>query len=604
MANIDFQPIQDSQMTPVSSTSNVIDFQPMQQNPYVEQLPIGMGTAFAGASNFLQGANEGVNQLGSLINHILKAGANKIYGENNPATQGLDIAGNAANAVSNKFNQYLQPQTPAEQQAVAQSSIVAPLAKTIGYMGANLGIRVPGVKPIVNSINTLGQSVAPTIMKSPVIQGALGQSVLGGTLGAASNPQDPLTGGLIGASIGAGLGAYGGSLGFKLRRGGDIVDFETHKLDAAGIDPTSVEGISRITNALKNNGVDMSKLSNQKILTNKIGEQLAKTNPVLNIDTSPAETLANLAKTNFADVSKQVKEGFQPIRDAQQSFLPQNYQSMVSSMDKSVLKQLPKQNMPANPNINDMWTYRERLDDVIQSVRAKAIQGNALKSDLVPLQQIRNAVTQDMLDSSDKLGLKNQFLQTENIYKNQYLPFKTLNTESGKLMSEKDIDQAMRTINTLMNPKISPKFAEIRDIATTLGSDGKKLIGQAMLQNMYNKSLTPEGVINPTQFFTQLKKAQVSGLSTRIFDQDTRDAANGIRTILEGTKQVMSPGSPQMQNPGMIKNVLDTLTKNRAGIGILKMIGSSKTPQTQVRSMLQNILTAGITTNLPTQSSQ
>lgn len=564
-------------------------------------LPSALGTAYAASSNFLQGANSAVNQFGSLLNRVLKAGADTLYGKGNDVTKGLNLAGDAANTASQAFQDYLAPQTQAERNAMDQNPHIGPLANTIGYMGGMLAPQAKVLTPVGNKIESLVSGVAPTVAKSPVVKGAISQGVLGGTLGAASNPEDPLKGGAIGAITGAALGGVGGGIGYKLQRGGDIVDFETQNLKAAGIDPSSVEGISRITKSLKDNGVDMSKIANQKIITNKIGDMILKSGPLTNLDTPAAETIANLAQTNFTKVAADVKNGFAPIRNATQTFTPENTQNLIKTMDKSVLKQLPKQNMPTQPTINDMWTYRERLDDVMQSLRAKAINGTALKGDLVPLQQVRNAISQDMLASAEKIGLKDQFLNTETIYKNQYLPFKTLNTESGKLNSEADIDQAMRTINTLLNPKISPKFDQLRDVATTLGSQGRQLVGQATLQNMYARSLTDKGLVNPKTYFTQLKKAKVSGMTSRLWDKETRNAAEGIAKILDGADEAMKLGTIQSPQQGMITKVLDAATKNRFGIWVLERIGSSKTPQKTVRAMIQSLITAGITINLPQQ---
>jgi hypothetical protein len=521
--------------------------------------------------------------MGRLANTILTQNQVPTHPVDKLIQKGLDWVGNKFQTIQNLADN----PTPYEQQAQQAHPIATALASGVGYVGGMTGLSNLATKPLAAATGPLTQAIIPKAIQGPVLNTAVDTGLQSGILGAASNPDHPVQGFGYGLSIGLPLGAIGGAVGSKLKRSGDVVDYETQNLTNAGVDPYSNEGTTRILKALKDNGLDMSKYQVQKVISAGIQNKLDSINPVNMIEDAPSKVIANLAKSNFKTVSADIKQGFQPIRDAKQTFQASSFNNEVQGMDKSIQQVLPKQSLPENPTINDMWKYRERLDDVIQATKARAMAGNALKSDVMPLNTLRNALTEDMVKSADQIGLKDQFLQTEQKYINQYLPFKSFNTASGKIVSPEDVNDAMSRLNILFKAR-NVNINQINNIAKSLGPNGNELIGKAMLENMYRTSLNDKGVVTSKTFFTQLKKYNASGLAKEVWGPATKEAAQGISKILDGADEAIKMGTIKDATSFYAK--LPSLISTRPGLALIRAIGSSKTPQTQIRSLLGQLI--------------
>lgn len=533
-----------------------------------------------------QGLVDAAHDTGALASNIIQG-----------LTQGKGLVGKANTALTSRGNEAYQAlsNNPIDQINAQQHPGFYGVGGGLGYVGGLAGSQAPLINPLTRGVQSGLGAIAPTIAKSPTISGAVSNAVVGGGMGAASNPNNPLAGATTGALTGGALGAIGGGLGHQLKRGGDIVDFETNNLKAAGIDPASYEGISRITKSLKDNGVDMNKINVQTQISHKIGDMITKSGPLQNLDTAPAETIANMASQNYGTVTAKVNKLIEPLTTNTQTFNADLYNASKATAindigSAQIRKALPS--APENATFDQLWTTRQKLDSVISSARIQATTGKILKSDMIPLMQTRDALTADLTKSAETIGLGKQFAEANAAYKNEVLPFSVFKTQSGKLLSPDDVNDAMKKINTMLNPRISPDFRGLNKIAASLGPDGQKLVGQAMLQNMYRKSLNDKGLVDPKTFFTQLKKANVSGLDNRIWGLETRQTALGLKQVIDGADEAMKLGTiPTTQQPAFYQRLYDWATKNRGGIAALRLIGSSKTPQSQARAAIQKLIT-------------
>lgn len=625
---IDFQPLRSSAQEasiPAGSSapvSNAIDFQPLQadkkpaeQSVVTQQGPSVADRVVQAASNVpgvqalantaepvtsrivaaVGGAKQGVldaaHDTGTLISNLLDmaAGKDSTIGKINRAVS--DVGTKAYQSLSN---------APVDVQAGGEHPALYGIGGGLGYVAGLGGMQAPIVNPLTRGVTGVLGKVAPSLAASPVVSGAISNGLVGAGMGAASDPNNPVRGAVVGGTLGAGIGAIGGVVGNKLKRSGDIIDFETDNLQKAGISPASDAGFSRLVKSLKDNGVDMEKASSQNIITDKMGDIIRKAGPLDNLDTAPAETITNLAQANYSKVVNEVNSLKKPLLESSQTFTAPSYAAAVSSEELPILSKklqsaLPK--IPENATFDSLWSARQELDGVINSAKLKAASDVIYKRSLPGLVQSRAALTQDLQNAAESLGMGEQWAQLNKLYQTQVVPFSAFRTASGKMISEEDVMDGMRKVNTLLNPKLSPNFKELNKVAASLGPDGQDLVGQAMLQNIYKRSLNDKGFVEAKTLFTQLKKVGNSGLDTKVWGPKARQAAQGLLQIVDGADEALKTG--QIQTPqaeGLYTKIYDSIIKSRAGVQLMRLLGSSKTPQTRARDIINKLITGLVVT--------
>lgn len=613
---IDFQPLQASikpETSPTAPVSNGIDFQPIEKAPINQVGPsiAERPSSIVEAASKVPGLQKFADMIEPVTGRIVAAGA--------AAKQSfLDSAKDTASLVSNlldmttskdsivgKLNTKAKEagskvydtfsNSPIENQAAGEHPLLYGAVGGPGYV-LGLGWLQSPVTNLLNKGVIRGlQKVAPGVAASPVVSGAISNAITGTGMGAASDTENPLRGAVTGFGLGLGFGAAGGAIGNRAKRAGDIIDFEIDNLVKAGVDPTSDAGFSRIVKSLKDNGVDMEKIGTQTIITNKIGDLIKKAGPLKDIESAPADVLSTLAQKRYGQVTEEVKALKQPLVDAKQVFSTPSYTQALDDralpiLSKKLKDAVPK--IPENATFDQMWNARQALDGIIHTARARATKDVTYKISLPGLTQARKALTQDMANAADSLGMRDQWTQINRIYKQQIVPFQFFKTASGKLKTEDDVFDAMKTINTLLNPKQSPNFKALNNVAKALGPEGQDLVGQAMLQNMVLGAKNDKGLIDPKTFFTNLKKTNKSGLDVKLWGPKTRQAAEGIRQVLDGADEALKTGQIQVpQAQGFISKFYDGVVKSRAGIELMKLLGSSKVPQTKARAIINNLIT-------------
>jgi len=544
----------------------------------------------AAGTGLAQGVSDSIGDIGGLAHNIL----NSIPGIKGSALdKGMTSAGRAYDTASQSISQ-----NPQMQNAIDQHPALYGLGGGIGYTAGNMVGLSPVTTPATRLLEGAAGKVLPSALgKSALAKGAISQGVLGAGMGAAASPDAPVQGAIKGGLAGAGLGAVGGVIGQKLSRTGDIIDFQAEHNESAGIIPGSVEDVSSIIKSLKDGGVDMTKYNVAKTVNNQIADRIMQSGPIQDLKQAPGITITNLAQANFKNVSDRINAAKAPLIASTQQFPTTNYQQAIQEVAPQIKSPLITKNLPVvsqNMSFDDLWNKRQQLDSVINATKIQAVSKPFIKSNLTPLIQMRQAMSNDLEASANSLGLGKNWQDANQIYQQEKLPFQAFRTKSGQLVDQVDVQQALKKVNTLLNPRISPNFEELNKVSASLGPDGQKLISQAMLTNFYKKSVDTEGNVNPVTFFTQIRKAEASGLDSNLWGSDARQAANGIKEIIKGSKLAgkVAPGIDEAKQINI--NLVPNLIASRPGIALLRMLGSSKTPQSVIRDSVQKLITGAV----------
>lgn len=587
---IDFQPLQQPQQQPTAAASNGIDFQPL--TPAASSGPTtGSGIvdkAYAGASGALLGAVNSTAQMGSLANNILKGGAHLLYGKLLGNKEAEANVVDSLNTVENKLGSVVDSARGYIKNDPTGIAAQHPLAYGVGGALGTVGGLVAGSSALSKPLGALGSLVGdsiPMIGKSPIVSNVANLETQAGIIGAASDPEHPIKGAVTSMVTAAPFAAAGAYMDYKLKRAGDIVNFETDNLMNAGVNPASKEGLTRIKTAIKNDGLDYSKYNVQGQIDAKIKAQIQDINPLTNLDTPPAQTIANIAQVSYKDTMSTINNLKKPLVQSEAILPTESANAALASLPSNMVKKLPT-SLPEKATFDDIWTYRQDLDTIISTERGRLAMGTAKGTDALNLQKLvglRQAVTEDLNTGATSLGMADQWGQLNQLYQSKIVPLKALATSSGKLNSPEDVNDAITTLNRLFKAR-NVNYNQVIDVTKSLGQDGQKLVGQAMLQRMYMDSLNDKGLANAKTFLAQLKKARSTGIMNNIWDLETRQAAQGILKVIDGSDEALRLGS--IQDATGLMSKLPSLLGNRAGITLLKMVGSSNTPQTFVRKSI------------------
>jgi hypothetical protein len=534
--------------------------------------------AVAFGSGVAEGAVDAIGSMGKLAHTILTKNQKEF---SHPVDK---VVNSAMNYVADKWKgveELRNSPTQYEQQAFDQHPIPHAVGQGTGNVISTVGASNVATKPLQTAADAV-MKLAPKALQGPIISQALNQGIQGTAIGAIANPDNPGEGALYGGIGGAVMGTALGAVAKKLQRAGDVVDFEMQNLHDAGVNPHSIEGMSRIKSQLKSNGVDYSKFKVSQIVTGKINEQVKAIHPFSDLEGAPSIKIARLAETNFEKVSSELSAMTKPLRQAKDVFEPTNFNAVKPTLVKSGA---PLQsNLTEKPTVNDMWAYRQDLDSTITTIRKS---GNATeKASLPTLLNARKALTEDMTIASDQLGLKQNFLDANAKYRNEYLPFQAYRTKGGQPGFQ--LNQAMKAVNTVLKSR-NPDFERLGNIAKTLGKDGDEIIAQATLEASLKRSLDEKGNIKPTALFTKIRELESAGITETVWGKQSKQALVGIKKVLDGAGEAMAPG--QMQDfVQEVLNKLPSFIASRPGVALLQTIGSSKTPQTQVRQLITDLL--------------
>ncbi len=548
-----------------------------------------LGAVDAAAMGVVQGTVSGIETMGQLANNILKTVAPKFVQKG---------AEKFAEKVWKPQTEYLKntfsPQTDFEKQAVQEHPNFYQGGNIVGNYGTQIATMAPASAPVTAGIRAGLVKTAPMLGKSPIIEGMINQGIQGAGLGAANEPDNLFKGAVTGGTLGAALGGIGGMIGQKLQRSGDVLEFEKQNAVQAGIDPNSYEGITRAKNALKNNGADYAKYKVGQKVSSGVKEQIEPLAPSLIDGEMPAETLTKMSAQNFQQVRSEIQKGFEPISKITTTFNPQNFNKIKEGLSSNTLKKLPDTVLPDQATPQEIWDYRQALDDNIRVLSRKAKESILAAKQVKTLTNAREALTTDLLNATEKSGLKNQFLQAEAIYKTKQLPYAAFKTDiRGNELSEKAINDIMTKFNKFTTAKSNLNINDIKNIASTLGPEGNKTMGWALLQKSMLDATDAKGITNAKTLFSRVRKYKNMGVFNILKDEDLTKAVNGIIRIADGADEMVKQGTP-IDAISFLSKQIPNLLGTTAGRSLLTLLGTSGYSRTKLRAVIGNLIAGSL----------
>lgn len=431
-------------------------------------------------------------------------------------------------------------------------------------------------------VGKLGQGL------SPITSGVLTQGTQGALMGASANPDRPIEGGIIGGAIGAPLGGIAGKLG----RSAEIINDKVDDVERLGLSPYSEAGLKSIKGALDNSGKELTTEEIEKQTKQVLQNKLDSAAPKVDITQKPTDMIVNLAKTTYPEKIAQQNELYKPLNESlADAPTPHLTQALSQVKTKSGANLLPDQ-LPDNPTISDLMTYRRQASAGINQAE-KAIKMGSPTANFKSYQELLNvkqAVTTDLNNAAaaSNPALANQLQTADKFHVDQVKPFEVYNTDSGKLLSPEDMTDAWTRASKLLRPRL-PNLTAMADVAKTLGPEGKQVFGYAYLQQAVERSMNVDGRIFPSKISGELNKLQNSGLAQHILTPELQEAFNGMRTIAEGA--IKTTKGMDTKSVGTIATLVNSLTHNTAGITLLRGLGSKTGSPSRIKNIVSQLLT-------------
>lgn len=463
-----------------------------------------------------------------------------------------------------------------QKQAAAPDVAANPTISKVGNIAGNIAGSTAVTGGLLGKVGT---------SLSAVNAGALSLGAQGVLTGAATNPENPIKGAIEGGILGVATGGIAG----RLSRKAEIINDKIDEAAKVGYGPLSQQGQASIKQALENNGQDLSKEELQQQVKNVITQKLEAVAPKVDLQASPTDTIASLAKANFAEVKATKNALYAPLNDSTAVAPTPILANALSSVRSTAAKDLLPDALPANPTISDLMAYRRQAAAGIDQATRAVKNGTGDFRAIDELNKVKSAVTDDLNTAASKAGIGDQLAKADAFHKNNYLPFQIYN-KSGQLTSEKDATKAWTVINrALMTPR--PNLEKITEISKTLGPQGKEIVGHAYLQQAVKNAVDLDGKIKVSTIATKFNRLENSGLADQILTPELREAFNGMKIIADGANKIMK-GSDKPAK-GAIMNMLDGLTHSAGGIMILRGLGSKTTAPAKIKNAIGKLLTTG-----------
>lgn len=616
---LDTATVQQSTQTPAVSQQSGQSPTPAQQIPQQNDPVSGvMGNLAAFREPLTAGIADSAQATGALAANIMRGASNLIYGKmfQNPDTdklvqQGIDDIGSSAQKDFDAAKNALVQPVGLEAQAMKDHPITAAGSYGTGYVGGLLsggGIVNKAVAPITGA---LADSV-PMLSSRPTLSGVLDSGVQNATLGAASDPQNPAQGAVVGGLAGAALQGASGFPAYKLQRAGQIVNDEMSARITAGVNPYSPEAMDAIQNSLANNGVKLQKLDIQNAMKNTVNEQLNAIRPDnYTPNQSPINYVSKLASTNFQNELETSRQLYAPINASQVPVETPNFNTALSNIPSRITDKLsmPELNTEPGqqPTLSNMLDYRHSLDGTIQQAQNLQQDGGLSFNDVGKLYNARQVLNKDLYSAADQQGLGDAIQNADGQYNQMIRPFQVYdkNTASLKAMDPDSMgNQAWQVINRQLQARF-PNPGKIQQAASTLGTTGQQIVGWAKIENDFHQA-TVDGVFNPATFGARISKSQQSGLNDIIMTPEQRQVVQGLQKIGVANKIITPTPEAGSDQQSLLTKVTKNLLYNPLGVGLLKVVGSPSTTMSAVRDISRKLLigTAVLGKVLNTQQNQ
>lgn len=596
-------------------------------NPVLQAAGKAAEYPIAAVQGIKLGALDSAQEVGTLAKNILSGTVGKLLPKSvdDAASKLGDIAaqkladikqGVASNEVVGSSNPVGQGTSLVEQHPVVSSigQAAGNVAGQLALTGAPIGAATDVVAPAIKAI-------APGLAGSPAAVGAATQATLGAGVGAATDPNNPLSGALKGAIAGGTLGAVGGNLGEAVKESGNIIHSTLEDLVASGQNPYNLKSLLTIQKNLADRGAIYREFETKQ-------EALAATNDLMDTirpngyvpGTSPIKLIADKILTNAPEAEATNAANYAPINESTATVPLTNYKTMMDNVNTNFNKvPLPSKNLketsinpdtgevkvttspvaalPEAPTLNEALAYRKQLDSTITQAQMKAAHGEISNQDVLPYYQVRQALNQDIHAAADSIPysdpanpdiktLGDQLSKAETFNRTNVQPFKLIDKQ-GNIVDNPTAEAKIWTRISAELQARRPNFNNIRANAAMLGPNGKELVGWGMLENAVNKATNAAGEFTPSKVDEAITRMKATGLLAEVGTQGQNDVATGLSTIISAAAKA----KPGAATQSFVGQKIAALTHSRAGIGILKRIGSPDINAQTTRDLLQKVST-------------
>lgn len=493
-------------------------------------------------------------------------------------------AGETVNKFVKKGQEYNQP-SKVELDNPWTSSIGAGIGYT-GGMIASGGGGAAGIKAIPG-IARAAEKVGPAL------SGMAREGVIGATQGAAMNPQDRSLGMAIGGVTGSALGALGGALGGAAKTQGNRISQTLNEAERIGQPRYSDESLNAARNTFETGGVNQAQENTSDRILQSIHDEMAKNGSTAFMpDQSPARLLAAKASTNYKNVVAENKANWAPLNAATETVPVHTIKLSIDNLPQNARNYLPEKTLPEDASFSQIQEFRQAMDRDFRAAK-KSLNPREFRE----WYGIRQQASNGMQSAAENAGLKDQFVKAEDHYIHQVLPFRTL-TKEGKIATPEQADVAWSKINQIISAK-NPKPGDLKNVISTLGPEGKDLVGWAAIQNAVSKAAESEP-ISVNSLNNALNRWNISGLNKTIFTDTHKNTILGIKRLIKAGNASLKQQGHQYNIFG-VGNAINSFISTNKGLKLLDILGGLSPSAPMYRQIIQSAVTgsANIIMNQP-----
>lgn len=562
----DFQPIKKSETLPTSIDSS---------KAQTAQETKDLGAPRVLVKNIVQGLGDAALELGDLAADVLS---------NINATEGV---GKGLKSVIKKGQEANQM----SQEEFAQHPYASSLGRGIGSTAG----MIVGPTKIVRGAEAIAKS-SPLVRAGAEaipnwLGGAAREGMTGALQGAALQPEDRGQGAVIGGLVGAPLGALGGIVSGGLQQGARQIAPEIQRMKDLGIDVSSPQALARIRQELASRGQSQLQEQMQAGITKKTEQEITKIRPTYVPDEAPNKVISNKITQRFPEVERQKNANYLPLNESTGQINTSEINSEIHSLSTKTKSFIPD-DLPADATFSELQSYRQQLSGNLKAAQTASKMGNLSPKELPKLYGLKTAVSRKMQEVAESQGLGEQFNQAETFYLTQYKPFETF-SKSGKINTPQTTDQVWDKVNTIMNTK-TPKIKQLKDLVTTLGDEGRDIVGWGLIQNALTAARSGDEIALPS-FNAIINKYKVSGLGDIVYTTEHQQAIRGINKIIQDGKKALDIKTNRLYLP-IISPVVEHLMQTQSGINLITKLGTMDRKSVSYRQALQNLLTGAVNT--------
>ncbi len=415
---------------------------------------------------------------------------------------------------------------------------------------------------------------------------------LGSTVNGAHDLSLSAGGGAI--SLGGAIGGAAGVASNYLQNVAKGINKVVDDAKALGLNMQSPQIMKAAQEAVKNQGLDVTKLEFRKQFQNSINKTLDEMRPGTFVpNTSPAQYLTDKTVENLKQVRATNGALYAPINADATPQVASQYKGLANELKGDLPKSIgmPTKDLPENPTLQQMLNFRQTLRFKLNQADAAASSGTISREDTRPYVQLMNGLQNDIKAAAEKSGLADQLVKAEAHFNEHVVPFEIYGKDMKGNINPDEVFQKFSA--QLKSPR--PNLPMIKQLASTVGPEGKDLMGWAKIETNYNRSLAFGGqVFDPKKFDTQFTKDKVSGLADKIYSPEHLAAIKGMTIINKEGSEMLKDLKPINETPLTAMNapgkVIQGLLTTRPGMKLLSLIGTNSGNRGFIIKTVQDLL--------------